>query len=153
MVAASSLYAASREQGVPMTLDDVVAASGVGKKELAKCYRMLVNELELSIPVADSAECLARVASRAKASRKVEEDAREILSKATKAGITAGLCPSGLAASALYLASLLDGQWMTQSRAAESAGVKEATVRRECKRLKKVLGVHLKRTTRTKKHS
>ena len=49
--------------------------------------------------------------------------------------------PTGLAASALYLASLIDGQWLTQSSAAEAAGVREATVRKESKRLRKVLGV------------
>ncbi len=113
---------------------------------------MLVNELELRIPVADSTECLARIASRANASRKVEEDARGILSEAAQAGITAGAYPSGLAASALYLASLLDGQWMTQSRAAEAAGVKEPTIRRECRRLRKVLRVQSRRTARRTRH-
>ena len=97
-------------------------ASGVNKKEIASCYRLLVNELDLKISIADPAECLARVAQRAKVGPKVEADAREILSEAEKAGITAGLYPTGLAASALYLASLLDGQWMTQSSAAEAAG-------------------------------
>ena len=83
----------------------------------------------------------------------MEADAREILSKAEKAGITAGVNPTGLAASALYLASLLDGQWLTQSGAAEAARVKEATIRREYKRLGKVVGVRLGRTTRKKRIS
>jgi transcription initiation factor TFIIIB Brf1 subunit/transcription initiation factor TFIIB len=82
----------------------------------------------------------------------VEADARERLSTAAKAGITAGLYPTGLAASALYLASLLDGQWMTQSGAAEAAGVREATVRKQSKRLRKVVDVQLRRTP-TKRRS
>ena len=114
---------------------------------------MLVIELDLKIPISDPTECLAKVAARAKADPKVEADALEILSKAEKAGITAGLCPTGLAASALYLASLLNGQWMTQSGAAEAAGVREATVRRQSKRLRKVVGVRLVRTTRKKRTS
>ena len=129
-----------------MTLDDVAAASGVGKKTVARWYRLLVLALDLKIPIADPTECLARVASRAMADPKVEADAREILSKAAKAGITAGLYPTGLAASALYLASLLDGQWMTQSAAAEAAGVREATVRKQSKRLRKIVEVQLRRT-------
>ncbi len=151
-ISASSLYAACREKGVPTTLDDVAAASGVNKKEIASCYRLLVNELDLKIPVADPAECLARVASRLKVEPKVEADARGMLSEAERAGITAGLCPTGLAASALYLASLLDGEWMTQSSAAEAAGVREATVRKESKRLRKVLKEPLGRTPRKKKY-
>ena len=76
----------------------------------------------------------------------MEADALEILSKAAKAGITAGLCPTGLAASALYLASLLDGRWLTQGGAAEAAGVREATVRRQSKRLRKIVEVPVGRT-------
>ncbi|MGA2199494.1 MAG: hypothetical protein ABSG45_06110 [Nitrososphaerales archaeon] len=89
-----------------------------------------------------------RVASRAKVDPKVEADAFEILSKAAKAGITDGVFPQGLAASALYLASLLDGQWMTQGGAAEAAGVREATVRKQSKRLRKIVEVRPGRTLR-----
>ena len=84
---------------------------------------------------------------------RVEADALEILSKAAKAGITAGLCPTGLAASALYLASLLDGHWLTQSGAAEAAGVREATVVRQSKRLRKIVEVQRGRTPRKKRLS
>ena len=136
-----------------MTLDDVAAASGVGKIVVARCYRSLVLALDLRIPIADPTECLARVASRAKADPRVEADALEILSKAAKAGIVAGLHPTGLAASALYLASLLDGQWMTQGGAAEAAGVREATVRMQSKRLRKIVEVQSTRTTRKKRLS
>jgi transcription initiation factor TFIIB len=151
-IAASSLYAACREKEVPTTLDDVAQASGLGRKAVARWYRLLVAELGLKVTVADPAECLARVASRLKVEPKVEADAREMLSEAERAGITAGLCPTGLAASALYLASLLDGEWLTQSSAAGAAGVREATVRKECKRLRRVLKEPLGRPPRKKKY-
>jgi transcription initiation factor TFIIB len=149
-VAAASLYAACREREVPATLADVSAASGVGRKVLAGCYRMLVTELDLKIPVADPAECLASVASRAKVGPKVEKDAREILSEAERAGITDGVYPQGLAASALYLAALLNGCYLTQTGAAEAAGVREVTVRNQFKRLRKLVKARLKGTTRKK---
>ncbi|MGA2198848.1 MAG: hypothetical protein ABSG45_02810 [Nitrososphaerales archaeon] len=152
-IAASSLYAACREKEVPTTLDDVAQASGLGRKAVARWYRLLVAELGLKVTVADPAECLARVAFRLKVEPKVEADAREILSRAEKAGITAGVYATGLAASALYLASLLDGEWLTQSSAAGAAGVREATVRKESKRLRKVLGIRLRGAPRRKRHS
>ncbi|MGD0637535.1 MAG: hypothetical protein ABSA72_05805, partial [Nitrososphaerales archaeon] len=110
-------------------------------------------ELDLKIPISDPMEALVKVASKAKVDPKVEADALEILSRAQKVGITAGLCPNGLAASALYLASLLNGQWMTQSGAADAAGVREATVRMQSKRLRKIVEVQLTRTTRKKRLS
>jgi transcription initiation factor TFIIB len=136
---ASSIYAACREKEVPMTLGDVAGASGVDRDEIAKCYRRMVNELDLKMPVADPTEYVARVASRAKVSPKVEADALLLLSKAKKAEITAGVCPPGLTASALYLASIRAGENLTQSDAAMAAGVAESTVQKENKRLRKVL--------------
>jgi transcription initiation factor TFIIB len=147
----SSLYTACREKEVPRTLDDVAAASGVHRDEIAKCYRLLVNEFDLKIPVADPSEYLARVASRLNVGENVEANALEMLSKAQKAGIAAGKDPIGLAASAVYLASLLDGLNMTQARAAEAAGVTEVTVRNQSRRIRKVLKVQPGRTPRRRR--
>ena len=152
-VAVSSLYVACREDDFPTTLDDVAIASGVSRDDLGKCYRLLVTELNLKIPVADPSEYLERVASRAKVSPKVEADASEILSKATEAGVTAGMNPAGLAASALYLASLIDGVNMTQAQAAEAAGVQEATIRKQCKSLRKIVEVSLRSTPPKRRQS
>ena len=138
-ISASSLYAACREKGVPKTLDDVAAASGVRRDEIAKCYRLLVNEFDLKIPLADPAEYVPVVAARARVNARVQQRALEILSKAKKAGVISGRDPIGVAASALYLASLLDGERLTQGNVAEAAGVGEATVRNEYRRMKKVV--------------
>jgi len=138
-ITASSLYAACRERGVPTTLDDVAAASGVRRDEIAKCYRLLVNEFDLKIPIADPAEYVAKVAAKTRANTCVQQKALEILSKAEKAGLISGRDPIGVAASALYLASLLDGERLTQGNVAEAAGVGEATVRNEYRRMKKVV--------------
>ena len=119
---------------------------------MASCYRLLVGEIDLKIPVADPAECLASVAFRAKVRPKVEADALEILSRAEKAGITAGVCPTGLAAAALYLASLMNGETLTQIDAAEAAGVKDVTVRNQCKRLRKLVQARLERAPRKTSH-
>ncbi|MGA2664359.1 MAG: hypothetical protein ABSF83_05390 [Nitrososphaerales archaeon] len=142
-VAASSVYAACREREIPMTLDEVAVASGVSKKELAKCYNVLVTRLDLKVPVANPAEYVTRVASRTKASAEVQAEALEILSKAGKVGVTAGVYPMALAASALYVASMMDGRKLTQKAVAEAAGVKEATVRKEYKRLETVLNLEV----------
>ncbi len=46
----SSLYAACREREVPVTLDDAVAASGVPRDDIWRCYRLLVTGLGLENP-------------------------------------------------------------------------------------------------------
>ncbi len=151
-IAVSSLYAACRERSIATTLDDVAAASGVGSITVARWYRSLVNELDLKIPVGDPTECLARVAYRTNVGLKVEADAREILSQAERAGITDGVYPRGLAASALYLASMLEGSALTQREAAEAAGVGEVTVRKQYKRLRKLVEARLENAPTKKRH-
>ena len=137
----ASLYAACRERGVPRTLDDVAAASGADRKAVARCYRLLVRELNMSIPVANPAEYVATLASRAKLNAGVQARALEVLHRAEEAGVTAGMDPMGLTASALYMAAALEGQKLTQRSAAEAAGVTEVTIRNELKRLSPVLEV------------
>lgn len=141
-LAASSLYAACREKRVPVTPDDVAAASGVRRDDITRCYRLMVRELDLKMPIADPAEYVASVAYRANVSFKVEAEALEILSRAQKSGATAGVSPAGLAASAVYLASMPEGERLTEKAAAEAAGVAESTVRKESRRLRNVLEAH-----------
>ena len=138
-VAVASLYAACREREFPATLDDMAETSGVDRKGIARCYRMLVRDLSVRVPVADPAEYVAMLASRARASAVVQASALYILSRAEKAGTAAGSNPIGLAAAALYIAAATEGERLTQRNAAEAAGVGEVTLREEYKRLRKAL--------------
>jgi transcription initiation factor TFIIB len=65
----------------------VAAAGGLDKDDIAKCYRLLLMELDLKIPVANPKEYVSRVTSKANMSQKVEADALKILSKAGRAEI------------------------------------------------------------------
>jgi transcription initiation factor TFIIB len=138
-ISASSLYAACREKGVPAPLDDVAAASEVDRKAVARCYRLLVRELDMEIPIVDPAGYFATLASRAGVTAEVQARSLEILQRVEEVGGTAGTDPLGLAASVLYLAAALEGQKLTQEGAAEAAGVTEVTIRNQLKRLRKIL--------------
>ncbi|MBP1448647.1 MAG: transcription initiation factor IIB, partial [Thermoproteus sp.] len=63
--------------------------------------------------------------------------------KAKKAGLTAGKDPAGLAAAAVYVASLLHGDNRTQKDFAVAAGVTEVTVRNRYKELAKALDIKI----------
>ena len=61
---ASALYAACRDTATPRNLKDVEQAANIKRKDIARCYRLLVKELDLKMPVTDSIQCVARIASR-----------------------------------------------------------------------------------------
>ncbi len=133
---AASLYAACRDTETPRTLKDLSLISNINKKELARCYRLLFNELDLRVPVADPVKCLARIASKAGLQEKTKRRAVEILRRTIESNGSAGKGPMGLAASALYVASVMENESVTQKDLAEAAGVTEVTIRNRYRGLK-----------------
>jgi transcription initiation factor TFIIB len=135
-VIAASLYAACRDTETPRTLNDITAAINVKRKELALSYRMLVKELGLKMPVVDSVQCVARIASKVGLSEKTKRYAVKILKKAKQNEISAGKDPMGMAASALYISNTRMGMKCSQKIIAKAAGVTEVTIRNRCQGLK-----------------
>lgn len=136
---AAALYAACRESETPRTLREIASTMGIKRKELTASYRLIFKELELKIPVADSVSCIAKIASNADLSEKTKRHAMKILKKAEQQNALAGKHPMGLAASALYLASIDLKENRTQKDIANAAGVTEVTIRNRCKGLRMIL--------------
>lgn len=137
---AAALYAACRIHGVPRTLDEISKFTKSGRKEVARCYRLLVRELMLKIPIVDAAEHAQRIAFMLGLSGATVKTAIEIIQKARELGVTAGRDPAGVAAAAVYIAALLNDERRTQKEVAMAAGVTEVTVRNRYKELMKALG-------------
>ena len=138
---AASLYAACRDTETPRTLKDVQAVSNVRKKDIARCYRLLLREMDLRMPVVNPTRCISRIASAADLTEKTKRVALGILQKAEETRTSAGKDPMGLAAAALYVACVLEGESKTQKDVAEAAGVTEVTIRNRYKGLKAALNL------------
>ncbi len=136
---ASALYAACRNTETPRTLTDVANGINIKRKDVARCYRLLLRELDLKMPVVDPINVVSRIASIADLSEKTKRKAREFLKEASRLEVSAGKDPMGLAAAALYLACVMMGENTTQKDIANAAGVTEVTIRNRYKGLKEVL--------------
>ena len=132
----SALYAACRDTSIPRTIKDVADVSNIKRKDIARCYRLLVKELDLKMPVTDSIQCVARIASKIDISEKTKRHAISVLKTAQKNEESAGKDPMGLAAAALYLSCVKNGEAKTQRDIAEAANVTEVTIRNRYKGLK-----------------
>ena len=135
-IAAAALYAACRKSGTPRTLREISEASLVKKKDIARCYRLLLRELDIQMPVADPLTYISKIAEKTGISGKTQGLAIQILREAKKKRTAAGKDPMGLAAAALYIACLQNDEKKTQKAIAEAAGVTEVTVRNRYKSLK-----------------
>ncbi|MGD8565391.1 MAG: transcription initiation factor IIB [Candidatus Bathyarchaeota archaeon] len=142
-IAAASLYAACRRSGTARTLREISEASLVDKKDVARCYRLLLRELELKMPIADPLTYVSKIAERTGISGKTQGQAIQILRAAKVSRAASGKDPMGLAAAALYIACLQNNEKKTQKDIAEAAGVTEVTVRNRYKTLKKQLKLEI----------
>lgn len=137
----ASIYAACRDREIPRTIREVARVANIGKKDLARSYRMLIREMDIRMPVPDPAKSVSKIASGVEVGEKTRRRALEIIAKARQNGVAAGKDPVGLAASALYVATTLSGEEKTQRKIAVAAGVTEVTIRNRYKELRAALQV------------
>jgi transcription initiation factor TFIIB len=139
-IVAASLYLALREFQMPRTFKSMARHVGIDRKELGRCYRLLVKELNIKTPVINPSLYVRSIVSRAGLSSRVSVHAEKIINLAKKLKITAGKDPVGLASAAVYYAALLNGYKITQRDIANAAEITEVTVRNRCKYLMEDLG-------------
>jgi transcription initiation factor TFIIB len=128
-VSTASLYAAARQANTPRSLDEVANVSRVDKDEIARTYRYVVRELKLEVKPADPASYVPRFCSELDLTEEVQRRARSLLESAKRAGVHSGKSPVGLAAAAVYAASLLTNEKVTQNEVSEVANISEVTIR------------------------
>ena len=134
-VVAAALYTACRRAGIPRTLDEIAEVSNVSKKQIGKNYRFLARELKIKLNPTSPADYIPRFATKLGVSGEVQSRAIDIIHKAKKEGFSSGKGPTGLAAAALYIASVINGERRTQRDIAEVSNVTEVTIRNRYKEL------------------
>jgi len=138
-IAAASLYAACRITQTPRTLREITKQSPIDKKDVARCYRLMLRELDLQMPKPDAQLRVPKIAAKIGIGENTQRKAVDILKRAEKMKTTAGKDPMGLAAAALYIACVLTDEKRTQKMIADAAGVTEVTIRNRYKGLKESL--------------
>ncbi len=152
-VVAGALYAACRRHDVPRTLDELSEASNIEKKEIGRTYRFITRELGITILPSNPSDYIARFASTLKLGPETQSKAVEIIESAQSVELTSGRGPTGIAAAALYVAALINGEKKTQREVADVAGVTEVTIRNRYKELLEELDLEkeIKKSKKKKK--
>jgi transcription initiation factor TFIIB len=134
-VTAAAIYLGCRQCGLPRTLEEIAQSSTVNKKEVGRSYRFLIKELNYTIPPLKPSQYITKFSNQLTMQGKVEEIAHKILAGAKELKLTSGRGPTGIAAAASYIASVLTGERKTQREIAEIAQVTEVTIRNRYKEL------------------
>ena len=139
-VAATAVYSSCREHGIPRSLDEVAWVGGIDKKVLSRYYRSLIECFEIKMPKVEPEQYVATYASALSINEKTARKAYSILRRAKRNGLVAGMDPRGLAAGALYIASLSAEKHPLQQELANASGVSSVTLRKRAQLLRKYLG-------------
>jgi len=134
-VTAAAVYLACRQCRLARTLEEIAQASNVNKKEVGRSYRFLIRELDYFVPPVKPSQYITKFSNQLTMQGKVEEIAHKILATAKELKLTSGRGPTGIAAAASYIASVLTGERKTQREIAEIAQVTEVTIRNRYKEL------------------
>jgi len=134
-VTAAAIYMSCRQCGIPRTLDEIAEAGSLNRKDVGRSYRFMVRELETFVPPSTSRHYAARFSNKLVISGRAEAIAIKILETAKKMKLTSGRGPTGIAAAATYVATVLTNERKTQREIAEIANVTEVTIRNRYKEL------------------
>jgi transcription initiation factor TFIIB len=142
-VIAAAVYAACRQCGAPRTLDEIADSSRIDRKEIGRTYRFIARELTLKLMPTSPQDYTARFCSELGLNEDANSKALEIITQAEEKELTSGRGPTGVAAAAIYIASILCGERKTQKDVADIAGVTEVTIRNRYKEIAEQLDLDI----------
>src|SRR5919198_194981 len=134
----AAVYAACRDLSIPRTLEEISVAANTDAIFAGKCYRLLVQNLELRLPVIDSNKYLAKISNKAKVSEKTYRKALDMLSTIKSDPISHGKDPNALAVAVLYAACLREGENVSQAQVAVAGDISIVTLRKRFQDVRKI---------------
>lgn len=140
---AACLYFACREKKIPRTLQEILEETSVDAKNVRRCYRTLIKELNLKVPSTDPISLIPRFIADLGLDTEYEKTAVKILKVFTSNFSISGKDPKGLCAGALYITCKMRGKRVSQKEIANLVGVTEVTLRSRYKELAKKLGIKI----------
>jgi len=136
------LYITCRQYEVPRTLKEIAEVSRSSLKKIRRAYIFLIRKLGIKLAPVNPARYIPRFCSKLGLSEEIRERAIEILRDDEGTGVAKGWEPTGTAAAAIYLATVLSGEKRkkTELELAKVAGVSVPTIRSRLKFLERQRG-------------
>lgn len=138
-MASACLYAASRICNSPRTLDEfrpvsLVATPDTGKNggcEIERAYRYISKELDVAITPPDPRQYVNRVVNALNTDneQQLHNTAVDVIDAAENANIHSGRAPMSIAASAVYIATGIHEEHVSQATIADIAELSPTTIR------------------------
>lgn len=137
-IAAACIFIACREQGVPRSFKEIVVISQVPKKDIAKCFKTIYQNIKINDKPAGNSESdyIARFCDRLSLQHDVTMLAQKIADKVREIDVAAGRNPLGITASAIFMAVHMkkkEGEMASMKDIADVCGIADSTAKQTCK--------------------
>lgn len=132
-IASACLYIACRQEGVPRTFKEICAISRVSKKEIGRCFKLILKALETSVDLITTGDFMSRFCSNLNLSQTIHRAASYIARKAVDLDVVPGRSPISVAAAAIFMASQLSDDKKQAKEIGDIAGVAEVTIKQSYK--------------------
>ena len=144
----AAIYCACLRTNYPLTLAELSRSlrtqgwKGSSHKKAGKAVKLLKRELQLKVAPPTPQMLIDRFCCRLELGTKTQDKTRDILFRVKEKGLLGGR-PGGIAAAAIYVASRLCGEKVSQKHLAELAGVTDVTVRHQYKMITRELDISI----------
>jgi len=127
-VVAAVVYCVCKMSHVPRSLSEVAFAANVDKRLISKAYKAIASALKLRIVPSKPEDYLSRFCNQLGLGEEERALALRILRENATGKPYSG-SPTGTAAAAIYMASILGGNKVSQRKIAQVSGISEVTLR------------------------
>ncbi|MHB8566834.1 MAG: transcription initiation factor IIB [Nitrososphaerales archaeon] len=139
-MSAASVLVACYMLGIPCPVNEIERMSApVSGKVIRRYYKLLLHEIGIRVTNFDPSNDVSRIATKAGLSGRSERKALTILASVKDNATLVGKRPISIAAAALYLASIQEGERANQLRLAFAAGVTPVTLRKRSLEITQIL--------------
>lgn len=104
-IASACLYIACRQEGVPRTFKEICAVSKISKKEIGRCFKLILKALDTCVDLITTGDFMNRFCANLGLPVMVQKAATHIARKAVDLDIVSGRSPISVSAAAIYMAS------------------------------------------------
>jgi len=128
-IVGACVYTACREMDATRTIIDISKNLQESRGSIAKNYRMLFQNLRLTVPIPDPTMCIIKIANNLEIPEKTKRESIHIFDNLKEQKLTAGKKPDAVAATVIYMASIKTGINLSKQKISKVSGITAVTIR------------------------
>jgi len=123
------VYVACREMDVTRTIMDISNNLQESRSSIAKYYRILFQNLGLTVSIPDPIRCIIKIANNLDIPENTKREAIHIFDILKEKKLIAGKKPDSVAAAVIYMAGIKTGVNLSQQKISKVSGITVVTIR------------------------